>query len=177
MAVCPVCGCKTDELDFVLSKIEDTEVKVCSFCDKQIKKINTDEVTAPAQVRWLESVASKDIPREPQIAKVIDSLKSKYLPESEKSEAPAAIANQFAEIKREVNIPQSQAGGSANISVDQYNSLVKRLEKIENSFKKYKKAQLIKMIIELSVPVIMVFVLLIIFFSSGLYDLLSTLAP
>jgi len=27
MAVCPVCGCKTDELDFVLSKIEDTIIK------------------------------------------------------------------------------------------------------------------------------------------------------
>lgn len=178
MAVCPVCGCKTDELDFVLCKIEDTEVKVCSFCDKQIKKINTDEVTAPAQVRWLESVVSKDIEREPGVREAIDSLKRKYLPEAEeKAEAPATIANQVAEIKREINVSPSQAGGSANISVEQYNSLVKRLEKLEGSFNKYKKAQLIKMIIELSVPVIMVFALLIIFFSSGLYDLLSTLTP
>ena len=178
MAVCPVCGCKTDELDFVSCKIEDTEVKVCSFCDKQIKKINTDEVTAPAQLRWLESVVSKDIERESGVWEAIDSLKRKYLPEpEEKAGAPAAIDNQVAEIKREINVSPSQAGGSANISVEQYNSLVKRLEKLEGSFNKYKKAQLIKMIIELSVPVIMVFALLIIFFSSGLYDLISTLTP
>ena len=53
MAVCPLCGCKTDELDFVLCKIEDTEAKVCSFCDKQINKINTDEKQASAQLRWI----------------------------------------------------------------------------------------------------------------------------
>ena len=56
MSVCPVCGCKTDELDFVLCTIEKNEEMVCSFCEKQIKKLYSDPTPATAQVRWLSSV-------------------------------------------------------------------------------------------------------------------------
>ena len=174
MAVCPLCGCKTDELDFVLCKIEGTEAKVCSFCDKQIKKIDTDENIASAQLRWLESIASKDIDREKNITDAINSLKLKYLKESETEEVFATTGNQFVEIKKEVS--QVMANGTANISQEQYNNLVKRLEKLENSFAKYKKAQLIKMIIELGVPVVLVIVILIVLLSTGVFDMFSNLA-
>lgn len=174
MAVCPLCGCKTDELDFVLCKIEDTEAKVCSFCDKQIKKINTDENIAAAQLRWLQSIVSKDIVREENITDAINTLKSKYLKESQKEEITATMGNQFAEIKKD--LPPVMANGVANISQEQYNNLVKRIEKLENSFAKYKKAQLIKMIIELGVPVILVIVILIVLLSSGVFDMLSNLS-
>ena len=174
MAVCPLCGCKTDELDFVLCKIEDTEAKVCSFCDKQIKKIDADENIASAQLRWLESISSKDIEREKNISDAINSLKSKYLKESEVQENPVTMGNQFAEIKKD--LPPAMANGTANISQEQYNNLVKRLEKLENSFAKYKKAQLIKMIIELGVPVILVIVILIVLLSTGVFDMLSNFA-
>ena len=100
MAVCPFCGCKTDELDFVLCKVENTEAKVCSFCDKQIKKIDTDENIATAQLRWLESIVSKDIVRDKNITDAINSLKSKYLEETKAEEIPATFDNQFAEIKK-----------------------------------------------------------------------------
>ncbi len=173
MAVCPLCGCKTDELDFVLCKIEDTEAKVCSFCDKQIKKIDADENIASAQLRWLESISSKDIEREKNISDAINSLKSKYLKESEVQENPVTMGKQFAEIKKD--LPPTMANGTANISQEQYNNLVKRLEKLENSFAKYKKAQLIKMIIELGVPVILVIVILIVLLSTGVFDMLSNL--
>ncbi len=171
MAVCPLCGCKTDELDFVLCKIENTEAKVCSFCDKQIKKIDTDENIASAQLRWLESIASKDIEREKDITDAIDSLKSKYLKENEKEEVFAAMGNQFAEVRRD--LPPVMANGTVNISPEQFNNLVKRLEKLEDSFAKYKKAQLIKMIIELGVPVVLVIVILIVLLSTGFFDILS----
>ena len=174
MAVCPLCGCKTDELDFVLCKIEATEAKVCSFCDKQIKKIDADENIASAQLRWLESISSKDIEREKNISDAINSLKSKYLKESEVQENPVTMGNQFAEIKKD--LPPVMANGTANISQEQYNNLVKRLEKLENSFAKYKKAQLIKMIIELGVPVILVIVILIVLLSTGVFDMLSNFA-
>ncbi len=173
MAVCPLCGCKTDELDFVLCKIENTEAKVCSFCDKQIKKIDTDENIASAQLRWLESITSKDIEREKDITDAIDALKSKYLKESEKVEVPATMGNQFAEVRRD--LPPVTANGTVNISPEQFNNLVKRLEKLENSFAKYKKAQLIKMIIELGVPVVLVIVILIVLLSTGVLDMLSNL--
>ena len=174
MAVCPICGCKTDELDFVLCKIEDTEAKVCSFCDKQIKKIDTDENIASAQLRWLESIASKDIEREKNITDAIDSLKSKYLKESEVQENPVTMGNQFAEIRKD--LPPVMANGTVNISLEQFNNLVKRLEKLEDSFAKYKKAQLIKMIIELGVPVVLVIVILIVLLSTGVFDMLSNFA-
>lgn len=173
MAVCPLCGCKTDELDFVLCKIEGTEAKVCSFCDKQIKKIDADENIATAQLRWLESIVSKDIEREKNIADAVNSLKSKYIGENETEEEPAVKGNQFAEIKKEIITPQSKAGGTANISQEQYNNLVKRLEKLEASFAKYKKAQLVKLVLELGLPVVMVIVILIILLSSGLFDMLA----
>ena len=176
MAVCPLCGCKTDELDFVLCKVENTEAKVCSFCDKQIKKIDTDENIATAQLRWLESIVSKDIVRDKNISDAINSLKSKYIVESEAQDSPATIGNEFAEIKKEVSKPQTKISGTPNISVEQYNNLVKRLEKLEDSFAKYKKAQLVKMIIELGLPVIMVIIILIILLSSGLFDMLSNFA-
>ncbi len=174
MAVCPICGCKTDELDFVLCKIEDTEAKVCSFCDKQIKKIDTDENIASAQLRWLESIASKDIEREKNITDAINSLKSKYLKESEVQENPVTMGNQFAEIRKD--LPPVMANGTVNISPEQFNNLVKRLEKLEDSFAKYKKAQLIKMIIELGVPVVLVIVILIVLLSTGVFDMLSNFA-
>ncbi len=173
MAVCPLCGCKTDELDFVLCKIENTEAKVCSFCDKQIKKIDTDENIASAQLRWLESIASKDIERENNITDAINSLKAKYLKENEKEEVLTTMGNQFAEIKRD--LPPVTANGTVNISPEQFNNLVKRLEKLENSFAKYKKAQLIKMIIELGVPVVLIIVILIVLLSTGVFDMLSNL--
>lgn len=176
MAVCPLCGCKTDELDFVLCKVENTEAKVCSFCDKQIKKIDADENIATAQLRWLESIVSKDIVRDKNISDAINSLKSKYIVESEAQDSPATIGNEFAEIKKEVSKPQAKTSGTPNISVEQYNNLVKRLEKLEDSFAKYKKAQLVKMIIELGLPVIMVIIILIILLSSGLFDMLSNFA-
>ena len=174
MAVCPLCGCKTDELDFVLCKIEGTEAKVCSFCDKQIKKIDNDENIATAQLRWLESIVSKDIVREKNVSDAINSLKLKYLKESEAEEVSATTGNQFAEIKKEVS--QGTTSGTANISPEQYDNLVKRLEKLENSFAKYKKAQLIKMIMELGVPVILFIVILIVLLSTGVFDMFSNLA-
>ena len=82
---------------------------------------------------------------------------------------------QLIDIKRDINIPPSFSNGTSSISMDQYNNLVKRLENLEKSFAKYKKAQLIKMIVELGVPVILSIIIAIIFFASGLFDSLSML--
>ena len=174
MAVCPLCGCKTDELDFVLCKIEDTETKVCSFCDKQIKKINADKEIAPAQLRWLESIASKDVEREQNVLVAINSLKLKHLKESNPENITAPVINQFTDFKQDIKFP-TIPNGNTTITIDQYNKLVERLDKLENSFKKYKKAQLIKMIIELGAPVVMVIILLIILLSSGIFDIFTGL--
>ena len=167
MSVCPVCGCKTDELDFVLCTIEKNEEMVCSFCEKQIKKLYSDETPAVAQVRW---------PSRPQnISVALNAMKSKFVPETNESVSAGALKSQVNSIRRDINAPSDLSNGAPNISVDQYNNLIKRLEKLEGDFAKYKKSQLIKMIIELGLPVVMLILLAIIFFASGLYESLSQL--
>ena len=175
MSVCPVCGCKTDELDFVLCTIEKNEEMVCSFCEKQIKKLYSDETPATAQIRWLSSVVEKEVPSRPQnIADALDAMQSKFAPAESVKPASLAAEQQVSNIKREIKAPTVQ-NGSPNISVEQYNDLVKRLEAVEASFAKYKRSQLIKMIIELGAPVVLAIIIAIIFFASGLYDSLSML--
>ena len=176
MSVCPVCGCKTDELDFVLCTIEKNEEMVCSFCEKQIKKLYSDETPSTAQVRWLSSVLEKEVPSRPQnISVALNAMKNKFAPETNEAVSTGAIESQFNSIRRDVNVPSNLSSGAPSISVDQYNNLLKRLEKLEGDFSKYKKSQLIKMVIELGLPVVLVIVLAIIFFASCLYESLTQL--
>ena len=174
MSVCPVCGCKTDELDFVLCTLEKNEEMVCSFCEKQIKKLYSDEVPATAQVRWLSSVVEKDVPSRPQnIMVALSAMQSKFAPVASEKPTSSSIESQFVNIKRDINVPPTVTNGVQGISVDQYNNLVKRLEALEGSFAKYKKAQLVKMVAELGIPIVLAIIIAIIFFASGLYESLS----
>ena len=176
MSICPVCGCKTDELDFVLCTIEKNEEMVCSFCEKQIKKLYAEETPATAQVRWLNSVIEKDVPARGQslFGALID-MQKRFSPENDEKETASAIGNQIKSIKRDVNVQSGFSGGDLNVSVDQYNDLLKRLEKLEGDFAKYRKTQLLKMIVELGLPIVLAIIIAIVFFASGLYDSLSML--
>lgn len=174
MSICPVCGCKTDELDFVLCTIEKNEEMVCSFCEKQIKKLNSDETPATAQLRWLSSVIEKDVPsRDQNIFSALCAMQKKFVKEDSSEFKEASINTQFDNIKRDIKGTSSFSDSASGISADQYNNLVKRLEKLEKSFAKYKKAQLMKTVIELLVPVVLFILIAIVFFASGLYDALS----
>jgi hypothetical protein len=177
MAVCPFCGCKTDELDFIACSIEKTEVKICSFCEKQVKKLVADETPAAAQLRWLESVISKEVEREPSTEGVLKSLSAKYLPEAQIPMAePVAAFNQFEAAKKPVAVkPVPPVNAGAGITAEQYNALVERIEKVEKQFYKYKKTQLIKTAIEIMAPFILLILGLIIFFASGLFEDLSAI--
>lgn len=176
MAVCPFCGCRTDELDFVACSVENTEVKICSFCEKQVKKIYTDEFPAAAQIRWLESIVSKEVEREPSTEGVLRALSAKYLPEAPKPAAEPVAFNQFEAAKKSVAArPVASVNAGAGITAEQYNALVERIEKVEKQFYKYKKTQLIKTAIELMAPVILLIIGLIIFFSSDLFEDLTSI--
>ena len=79
MAVCPICGCKTDELDFVERKITDTDCKVCSFCNRQLNVFDTVDEPTEAQLRWLVAVIGKDVPeRADTILAALKSIRSRY---------------------------------------------------------------------------------------------------
>ena len=52
MGVCPVCNCKTDELDFTSYAIGGKEYKICSFCQRQLKGFdNKDTEPTEAQLK------------------------------------------------------------------------------------------------------------------------------
>lgn len=175
MSICPVCGCKTDELDFVLCTIEKNEEMVCSFCEKQIKKLYNDNTPALTQIRWLNSVIEKEVPSRPaNILSALNDIKAKYSSGNEEKPTVSSVGKQVTNIKRDIASPESQSG-APEITVDQYNALNKRIDALEKSLSGMKKAQLMKTIIELGVPVVIAIIIAIVFFASGLYESLSAL--
>ena len=165
MAICPVCGCKTDELDFVDSSINGLEKKVCSFCDRQLKGFGEEATTS--QIRWLSAVLAKEVEREEDVKKALKDLFDKY-------GSGEVIVQQVAKSKTPVM--------STKISSDDFDDkdkviaqLVKRVEMLEKELVSMKRKQMIKTLIEILLPVILGITILLIFFSSGLFDTLSSL--
>ena len=74
MAICPVCGCKTDELDFVLGTIGGWSGNICSFCQKQVKGIDAEKGLTQAQFRWVSAALSKDVQRDEALLNELNSL-------------------------------------------------------------------------------------------------------
>ncbi len=162
MAVCPVCGCKTDELDFVKGSVNGVEKDVCSFCDRQLKTFSADEVNSSA-VRWLTNVLSKDVQRDEETSK---ALKELYLKHGGNAEPDGMAKNANAVVQQR---PPSKISASDFDDKDKVIAqLVKRVEKLEKDLVQMKRKQMIKTIIELGVPVVMLILLIIIFFASGL---------
>ena len=183
MSVCPVCGCKTDELDFSEYKLGENTVKICSFCGKQLGNIETKEVGEP-QLRWLDAVIAKDVPdRSAEILQSLETIRSRF---PMNSDAPANESNQqFNRQPQKTNLQKnavSQNGGMSQSarSNPQTNydvaSLEARVKKLEAELARMKKAQFIKTVLEIVIPIILFLLILIIFFSSGLYDGLKGIA-
>ena len=172
MAVCQVCGCKTDELDFVDSRIGNIDKRVCSFCDRQLKNISGDKIN-DAQLKWLNAVASKEVPeREAIVSDELNTMAEKYLPKAvpaEPSEAPVS----------QVKIYKAEKKGQKIAAEDKDEliaQLTNRVDKLEKTIIAMKRAQLIRLVCEISIPVILGIVILIVFFSSGVYkDLVDLL--
>ncbi len=160
MAICPVCGCKTDELDFVKGSVNGVEKDICSFCDRQLKTFGTEDVPLTA-VRWLQNVMGKDVQRDEDVQSALQGLYDKH----GKMPVPP--------VQNQNPVPQQAVG--AKISSSDFDDkdkiiaqLVKRVEKLEKDLVQMKRKQMIKTIVELGVPVVMLILLIIIFFASGL---------
>ncbi len=165
MAVCEICGCKTNELDFVESSVGGVDKKVCSFCHKQLKGFGTAKLT-PAQTRWLKAVAEKDVPeRAIEINRALNRILNTQGDFTEGEEFSSfGVPGAAAQVKQ-----------SADDRDRVIFELTKRVEELENTIVSMKRAQMIKTIIEITVPVILGIILLIVFFASGLYDSLSSI--
>ncbi len=176
MAICPVCNCKTDDLDIVKIKLPDGEIDGCSFCQRQLKVFEGEAVPTDASIRWLKAVVTKDAPqRDESVLSSLKAILEKY-PDSQ-PEAPIQGAPQAVAYGGEMASPARKSAPSRTFADEneEIEKLHKRIDALENQIRKMKRAQRIKMIIELGTPVVMLILLLIVFFASGLYENLQTI--
>lgn len=163
MALCPICGCKTDELDFVTENIADSEVKMCSFCQRQISAFEEGKEPGDGHIRWLSSVAEKAVSeRSEEINKYLGELSRKFVPE-EMTETVAKPSRTTPVMTDAATADKSQA------------ELLERIEALEAELRAFKKSILIKSILEVCIPIILAIILVLIFISSDLFDSLSQL--
>lgn len=166
MAVCPICGCKTEELDFVERKIIDTNCKVCSFCNRQLNAFDITEEPTEAQIRWLDAVINKDVPdRDEAVLNSVKAIRSRF-PEKE--------AQQTAPSQQKITVVQ-QGGSAKKIKADYdtddaIKELLNRITALENELRAMKRKQMIKTIIELGAPFALLILLIIVIMSSGIID-------
>ena len=162
MAVCPICGCKTDELDFVQRKLSDADCRVCSFCNRQLNVFDTVNEPTEAQLRWLVAVIGKDVPeREEAVSAALKEIRSRF---SESETEQIASPEQ-----QRINVVQASAKKSSsddNLIIELQN----RITALENEIRAMKRKQMIKTIIELGAPVALLILLIIVFISSGIVD-------
>lgn len=163
MAVCPVCGCKTDELDFVERKLSDVDCKVCSFCNRQLNAFDTANEPTEAQIRWLVAVLGKDVPeREGSLLNALKDLLSRFsVTEPEQPAAPA---------QHKVNVVKQNPAKKSDTDDNLIIELQSRITALENEIRAMKRKQMIKTIIELGVPFVLMILLIIVFLSSGIME-------
>ena len=171
MAICQICGCKTDELDFVDSRIGSLDVRACSFCGRQLKNLDGEAITE-AQLKWLNAVASKDVPeRRAEVSEALNNI-------LEKQGAGAEVSAPQEKTEPQVKYYKAQTKSAPVADGDkdrQLAELTERVEKLEKTLTAMKRSQLIKLVCEIAIPVILGIIILIIFFSSGFYQTLSDL--
>lgn len=171
MAVCPVCGCRTDELDFVRGKVGNWSGNICSFCQKQLKSIESDATIGEAQLRWVNAAIAKDVAQRDE-----ELLNGLLAMAGTASTAQPAEGVQYPIVKSYPpvgNIPVNTTPGFKAVDNDVIAQLTKRVEQLEKQIKAMKRTALIKSILEICLPIILGIIILIVFFSSGLFDALS----
>lgn len=163
MAVCPICGCKTDELDFVERKMSDADCKVCSFCNRQLNVFDTVDEPTEAQLRWLVAVIGKDVPeRADTILAALKSIRSRY--------AENEIVQPAVSIQQKKNVVQQGSAKRTDVDDDLIIELKNRITALENEIRTMKRKQMIKTIVELGAPFVLLILLIIVFLSSGIMD-------
>ncbi len=177
MGYCPVCGCKTDELDFTEKAIGEKTEKICSFCYRQLNGFEGENAPTEAQLRWLSAVYVKEVDRDENILGYLKALNDKFIPKQEEPVKPPVSGMQKPQqmaqqkpVTAGVGKPALAHFGKEQSTVEE---LTKRVAALEAEIRALKRKQMIKTIIELGVPFIMLILLIIIFFATGLADGIS----
>ena len=168
MAVCPVCGCKTDELDFVERRIRAVDCRVCSFCNRQLNAFDAVNEPTEAQLRWLVAVINKEVPeRTEDILTVIKDIYSEY----SENEATQPVAPP----QQKVNVVPQGSAKRTDADDKTIIELKNRITALENEIRTMKRKQMIKTIVELGAPFVLLLLLIIVFLSSGIMDNLNAI--
>lgn len=162
MALCPICGCKTDELDFVNDRIAESEVKICSFCQRQIHAFDEGKEPGDGHLRWLASVADKEVSERPDYV-------GDYLAKLKENFVTVDMAESVVAPKGTIPVMSSEDENPS------YTELLERVEALEIALKDLKRKARIKTILEICVPIMLGIVILLVFLSSDLFDSLSQL--
>ena len=165
MAVCPICGCKTEELDFVERKVVDVDCRVCSFCNRQLNVFDTTKEPTEAQLRWLTAVIGKEVEeREENVLSALNSIRARFS-EGQVPQTASPAQN------KENKVPQGSGKKSdTNYGDDVIIELQNRITALENELRNMKRKQMIKTIIELGAPFVLLILLVIVVLSSGVID-------
>jgi len=184
--ICPVCGCKTEEIDLIEVEITDGKIiSVCDYCNKQIGALKTADdqdpeglVKVQPKVRWLDAVLAKQVEeRDGDCTRFLAALRNKF---------PRYLSErQGVDFQQNVSQPapvqyQSVGGSEADQGISDADSkeiekLRNQLETLEKQFYRLKRNLLISGILEIVVPIILVIIIAIIFFKSDLWGDLSSL--
>ena len=175
MGVCPVCNCKTDELDFTACNIGGKEYKICSFCQRQLKGFDNNSEPTEAQLKWLFAVISKDVPdRDVALKSELEKINAQHSqqnPFAVENTQPISTQNAPKAYGATTPPPEKKTSPAPVASDNEIiRQLQQRVEGLEAEIRMMKRKQMIKTIIELGAPFAMLILLLIVFFASGLYD-------
>lgn len=167
MAVCPICGCKTEELDFVERKITDVDCRVCSFCNRQLNVFDATQDPTEAQLRWLDAVIGKDVPeRDEAVLNAIKAIRSSFA-EKEVAQASFSAPQKITAVPQGTSAKKTKSDYDADAVI---NELQNRVSALENELRNMKRKQMIKTIIELGAPFVLMILLIIVVLSSGVID-------
>lgn len=167
MAVCPICGCKTEELDFVERKITDADCKVCSFCNRQLNALDAAQEPTEAQLRWLDAVIGKDVPeRDEAVLNAVKEIRNRFSKE-EDEQASFTTPQKTMIVQQGTNVKKVKADYDSDAIIKE---LQNRVSALENELRSMKRKQMIKTIIELGAPFVLLILLVIVVLSSGVID-------
>ncbi|MGI6745786.1 MAG: hypothetical protein BWY46_00298 [Firmicutes bacterium ADurb.Bin300] len=180
--ICLVCGCKTEEIDFVeFESGFGGTLSVCGYCGRQLQALkaadeNDSEQLSKIQskVRWLDAVIEKEVEdRSGEYEKALIKLRERFpsMP-SQSSASPVLQKSRGYGVGAGVSREQGETDAQASKKLQE---LEKRLEKLENSFSRLKRRILFTSIAEIVIPAILMMILAMIFFKSDLWVNLSRL--
>ncbi len=162
MAVCPVCGCRTDELDFVQGKVGSWSGDICSFCQKQLKSIDSGAPIGEAQLRWVNAALSKDVAhRDEELLDGLRAIAGMDSAEQPTGDVQYPIVNNYPPVR---NTPVSKTPAVNAVDSDVIAQLTARIEQLEKQIKAMKRTALKKSILEICLSIILGILILIVFF-------------